>query len=226
MASPSGRSWMKTKETKSAQSRRVGNTRRRDTPRGRRLARDVEHTAGQGVNAREHICVVDGRNAARTKRTYPSHADLPSNHESLRMKQSFFSLIASLYAAAIINAGCATSSTPCHPVLLPPPPRLVFPSPGATAVSTNVGELLFSAYVTSDIVTLATQLGIPVMAATMVPAPGPLPSSLPTPAGLVYGMISIPTLSPTTTYAVVNTRTFADPCGGTETSALGSFTTR
>jgi len=54
----------------------------------------------------------------------------------------------------------------------------------------------------------------------------PLPSSLPTPAGLVYGMISVPALSPTTTYAVVNTRTFTGARGGTETDSVGSFTTK
>jgi len=137
-----------------------------------------------------------------------------------------FALITAV--AAIINVGCGTNSGGgCTiAILRPPPPVLVYPSPGATAVSTSIGKLWFSHYVMSDVVTLTTHAGVPVTAATMVPAPAPLPSSLPTPVGLVYGMISIPTLSPTTTYAVVNTQTFSGPCGGTETSAVQSFTTQ
>jgi hypothetical protein len=131
-------------------------------------------------------------------------------------------------AAVIISVGCVNpGGNMCLvPILRPAPPALVFPSPGATAVSTSIGKLVFRYYVTSDVVTLTTHAGTPVIAATMVPAPAPLPSSLPTPAGLVYGMISIPTLSSTTTYAVVNTQTFAGPCGGTETSDVQSFTTQ
>jgi hypothetical protein len=137
-----------------------------------------------------------------------------------------FALITAV--AAIINAGCGTNSGGgCTiAILRPAPPVLVYPSPSATAVSTSIGKLLFSSYVTSDVVTLTTLAGAPVVAATMVPAAAPLPSSLPTPAGHVYGEISIPILSSTTTYAVVNTQTFSGPCGGTETSAVQSFTTQ
>jgi hypothetical protein len=133
-----------------------------------------------------------------------------------------FALIA---AAAVTVVGCNTSDGHACTVLRPLPPQLVFPSPGATAVSTKIGKLLFSFYVASDVVTM-TRAGVPVTAATMVPAPAPLPSSSPTPAGLVYGMIIIPALAPTETYSVVNTRTFNDACGGTETSEVQSFTTR
>jgi len=122
-------------------------------------------------------------------------------------------------------AACGSPTSSCLPIARPAPPILVFPSPGATAVPTNVGKLIFSYYSASDVVTVSTKSGVIVAQATMVPAPPPLPSSLPTPPGVVYGMINIPTLSPTTTYAVVNTRTFTGACGGTETGNA-SFTTR
>jgi hypothetical protein len=125
-----------------------------------------------------------------------------------------------------VSACSSPSSSSCPPILRVAPPLLVLPSPGATGVSANVGELLIFQYRTSDIVTLTTQAGVPVAAATMVPAPTPLPSSLPTPMGLVYGKISIPTLSPTTTYVVVNAQTFPGPCGFIATDNLGAFTTR
>jgi hypothetical protein len=137
-----------------------------------------------------------------------------------------FALIAA--AAIIINVGCMHSPDNCgvQISLRPAPPALVFPSPSSTAVSTSIGKLLFSYYVTSDVVTVTTSAGASVAAATMVPATAPLPSSLPTAAGIVYGAISIPTLSPTTAYKVVNTQTFSGLCRGTETSAVQSFTTQ
>jgi hypothetical protein len=101
---------------------------------------------------------------------------------------------------------------------------LMFPNPGATAVPTNIGRLLFIPYSTSDVVIVSTKSGVIVVEATMVPAPSPPPSPLPT--GLVYGMINVPTLSPATTYAAAITRTFTGACGGTETDNVGSFTTR
>ena len=99
----------------------------------------------------------------------------------------------------------------------------MFPSPGATSVPTNIGKVLLG-YRPSNVVTVLTNSGVPVAEATMVPAPAPLPSSLPTPAGLVYGMINVPTLSPATTYTVVDT--FTDACGDTVTDNAGSFTTK
>jgi hypothetical protein len=122
---------------------------------------------------------------------------------------------------------CSSNYIPtCVGILRPAPSMLAFPRPGATAVPTNVGRLLFFPYSTSEVVTVSTKPGVTVAQATMVPAPAPLPSSLPTPAGLVYGMINVPTLSSTTTYTAVVTRTFTGACGGTETDNAGSFTTK
>jgi hypothetical protein len=122
-------------------------------------------------------------------------------------------------------AACNTPSTSCFQPTTSPP-RLVFPSPGATAVPTNVGKLIFSYSSASNVVTVSTKSGGIVVEATMVPATAPLPSSLPTPAGTIYGMINVPILSPSTTYAVVDTITVTGTCGYTSTDDMGSFTTQ
>jgi hypothetical protein len=133
-----------------------------------------------------------------------------------------FVVLVALWLASGVSACSSTPLSCVHPTVSPP--LLVFPSPGATAVSVNVGKL-FLDYRTSGVVTLTTAAGVPVAAATMVPAPSPLPSSLPTPAGLVYGTISIPSLAPMTTYPVGNTEAFG-PCGITNSGNVGSFTTQ
>jgi hypothetical protein len=142
---------------------------------------------------------------------------------SAKTYRSFAVVVA--YWLASMAIGC--SSTP-HSCVTPTvaPPVLVNPSPGATAVSVNVG-MLFLDYRAADVVTLKTAAGVAVATASMMPAPSPLPTFLPTPAGVVYGTISIPTLAPMTTYNVVNTESFPGPCGSfTNTGNVGSFTTQ
>jgi len=131
------------------------------------------------------------------------------------------------FTSSLVIAACSNLSNQCIPGAgaRPAPPMLVMPSPGATAIATNIGSLFFDFYRTDDVVTLTTKSGVPVISATMIPAAEPLPSSLPTPAGVVYGTIAIPTLSPATVYSVSNTLTVSGACGFTETG-VSSFTTR
>ena len=149
------------------------------------------------------------------------------------------------FLAVAILAACGGAGGGPSPMVgcgLPPPsphPQLwlVYPVPGATAVSDSIGALVFA-----DIAGLTPQDSITVSAAgTPVPvgafttAPSPLPSPRVTPGAefgpnVPYIAVPIPTLSPATAYTVNYTfQDFASnppSCTTTQTQTLGTFTTQ
>ncbi|HZV79568.1 MAG TPA: hypothetical protein VFF60_08115, partial [Candidatus Binatus sp.] len=104
---------------------------------------------------------------------------------------------------------------------------LVFPGDGSTGVSRRIGTLVFQGSydkLSPPIEDLTDQAGKTVVAVPLGPPPSRLPSPLATPPGVQgapYGAITIPTLSPLTTYHVQII--VEGPCIGSPIS--DSFTT-
>jgi hypothetical protein len=151
------------------------------------------------------------------------------------MKWSLYRFPTVLGVALLV--ACSSAPTGCGP---PPPVAyaqlwLVYPIPGATGVSTSIGEVVFA-----DLDGISTQVAIlspagRVPVGTFTAAPSPLPSPRVTPgsqfgAGVPYVAAPVPTLSATTTYTVSFTNIeWADnppSCQAYVTQTLGTFTTR
>jgi hypothetical protein len=134
--------------------------------------------------------------------------------------------------ALALALGCSSSPiTPspivCNGVAIPAF-QLLYPIPGATAVPTAAGSLVFAGAPDSSITVSLTATGAPFTLGALVAAPSPLPSPLATPSPSVSALSSAPypPLAAATTYAVSYGLTATDgPCGNVRIAA-GSFTTQ
>ncbi len=141
---------------------------------------------------------------------------------SRRLVVPFFAIaVTAIAACSSSNGGVA-----CPQVLLAPP-QLFAPAPGSTGVPANVGMIIVGSPVDGTF-SLQSPGGPAVPIGPVGPAPSPLPTGVPTsiPASS-YHAIPVPTLSPTTTYAIrYQAPPGAPPCGSDESSGvIGSFTT-
>jgi hypothetical protein len=111
---------------------------------------------------------------------------------------------------------------------------MVYPVPGATNVPDSLSTLVFAGQPLSgpsgspsiELSVGDTQLAT-ISAFGAAPSPLPSPAVSPLPAG-PYESISIPSLSPHTTYSVTYQYTFpgSGECAGTVNMPMGNFTTQ
>ena len=131
------------------------------------------------------------------------------------------------------NAADTPAATPT-PVVCPSPtgfistfahPLLFYPSPGATMVPTNLGEIIVTG-IAQGAFALVAPKSSPLAIGPIESVPSPTPTTLPTNVSpSLYHAIPLPTLSPGTTYSVVYTAA-GNPCGPRQTSGtIGSFGT-
>jgi hypothetical protein len=143
----------------------------------------------------------------------------------------------------------ATPSASATPTCPPPAPipfmpvYLVYPIDGSTGVSPDIGQVVAQGYFAAwqyyypgpQLLGVTTKAGTPAASATIGPAPSPLPTPTgtapPLSPGAPYGAITVPSLSPMTTYEVSFTHNDYDgsnppTCVGPQTDRIGSFMTR
>jgi len=112
--------------------------------------------------------------------------------------------------------------------------QLVYPEPGASAVSAGIGTLVYAAPEAESVALFPNASGnesstTPGVATTPTSVPSPLPSPFATPEsyGGPYFAVSVPALAAHTSYGVGGLVTLSG-CGSTTTEYLGdsSFTTQ
>jgi hypothetical protein len=149
-----------------------------------------------------------------------------------KLRPTLFMLTA-LFTSAAYFQGSAVAQTPAAtptPIKCPfggfASPRLFYPSPGATMVPTNLGEIVVSG-IPQGAFTLVAPNSSPIPIGPIEDVPSPTPTTLPTNAsGALYHAIPIPTLSPGITYKVVFAADSRDPCPPLQASgSIGSFGT-
>jgi hypothetical protein len=117
---------------------------------------------------------------------------------------------------AILAVACATTGIACSqgtsvaptptspgiacPALAEAAPRLIYPSPGATGVSTSLGEIIVTPPYDGSF-TLVAPGASPLPIGPPGSVPSPAPTALPTNESFVA--VPVPALSPATAYVVV-----------------------
>jgi hypothetical protein len=137
------------------------------------------------------------------------------------------SLLAVAVAAGLAAASCSSSPAPVCNAPVELVPALLYPSPGATAVAENIGELIIGnttegvSYALSE----ATGSATPAALGTGGPVPSPAPTSFPTNEFVVA--VPLPSLEPATAYKVIYSYSIPACGGGTErvSGSFGSFST-
>jgi hypothetical protein len=155
----------------------------------------------------------------------------------MRLRNTKFWPILFTLSALLAGAAYSQSSTVApSPATTPTPmkcpfggfasPRLFYPSPGATMVPTNLGEIIVAGIPQGAFALVAAKSSpLPIGPVEDVPSPTPttLPASNPS---SYYHAIPVPTLSPGITYSVVFTADNPGPCPPLQASGIiGSFGT-
>ena len=136
---------------------------------------------------------------------------------------------AAAVAVGVAAVGCGGNSQPsgCG-LLIPSPPELNYPLPGATGVPDAPGELIVSPNLLSGTYSLigggaTVALGAP---STALPNPLPTPNDAPSePPNEPLYVFPIGTLRASTTYRVYFDSQSPSVCGVSTTGTIGSFTT-
>lgn len=148
----------------------------------------------------------------------------------LNAVRAIFGVICGMLFAACGGATCVSGPSPASQVV---GPQLVYPIPGATGVSPNVGIVAYTNPYAGDMVNVyleASSGTIP--AGVPEPAPSPLPSPhAPPPFAPPFASI-VPVLSAASMYSVVYVSpalSHTEPCTNVTTPGqviLGSFSTK
>jgi hypothetical protein len=138
---------------------------------------------------------------------------------------ALFSGAALFQGSAIAQTPAATPTTKC-PFGGFASPRLFYPSPGATMVPTNLGEIIVSG-IPQGAFALVAPNSSPLPIGPIGSFPSPAPTTLPTHSSpSLYHAIPVPKLSPGITYSVVFTANSGGPCPPLQSSGpIGSFGT-
>jgi hypothetical protein len=141
--------------------------------------------------------------------------------------------LTALFSGAAYAQGSTVAPTPAaHPTPFKCPfggfasPRLFYPSPGATMVSTKLREIIVAG-IAQGAFALVAPNSSPRPIGPIERVPSPTPTTLPTnnPPSY-YHAIPVPTLSPGITYSVVFTADNPGPCPPLQSSGIiGSFGT-
>jgi len=143
-----------------------------------------------------------------------------------------FTLTALFFGAAYSQGSTAapTPATTPTPIKCPfggfASPKLFYPSPGATMVPTNLGEIIVGGIPQGKFALVAPNSS-PLPIGPIESVPSPTPTTLPTynPSSYYYA-IPVPTLSPGITYSVVFAADTRGPCPPLQASGIiGSFGT-
>ena len=130
-------------------------------------------------------------------------------------------LCGTFLTVAVLGCSNGVGGGTCAAIISPP--AMVYPSPGASGVSTTIGEIFLS--YDKDGTTLSVSGGGENLnGLTTAPAPSPYPSAVPSPApGQQYAVAHLPTLTSGATYTVTAT---VPQCTGNTRNVIGSFTTQ
>jgi hypothetical protein len=138
--------------------------------------------------------------------------------------------LTALFSGAAYSQGVAQTPATNPPLSKCPfggfaSPRLFYPSPGATKVATNLGEIIVAG-IPQGTFALVAPNSSPLPIAPIESVPSPAPTTLPTDDPSFYHAIPIPTLSPGITYGVVFSANAGGPCPPLQASGIiGSFGT-
>jgi hypothetical protein len=142
-------------------------------------------------------------------------------------------ILTALFSGAAYSQSSTVSPTPAaSATLMKCPfggfasPRLFYPSPGATMVPTNLGEIIVLG-IPQGAFTLVAPDSSPLPIGPIKNVPSPAPTTLPTnSSGFSYHAIPVPTLSPGVKYSVVFAANTGGPCPPLQASgSIGSFGT-